>query len=340
MTAPTRRKGKQTWMFTSLPRILATGTAVGPKEGAGPLGDCFDLVHQDPYVGQTTWEKAERLLLELAQQQAITKSGLSMEDIDISVSGDLLPQNITSSFAARTAARPLIGVFSACATSMESVALASLMVDSGAARYALASTGSHNSTAERTFRTPTEYGAQKPPTAHCTVTGAGALVVGHGHSNIAISYATIGKVTDLGVKSPWEMGAAMAPAAVDTIWQHLADTGFCATDYDAVITGDLARVGQPIAHELLQKRGVDLGDRFLDCGILMYAPDQFEVFSGGSGPGCCACVTAAHLLPRVQSGEWRRILVVATGALLSPVTAGQGETIPCIAHAVTFEHVD
>ncbi|MCY0877059.1 MAG: stage V sporulation protein AD [Firmicutes bacterium] len=338
--AENRRVGKQTWSFDSLPKVLSAGTAVGPKEGAGPLGKAFDIVQDDPYVGEKTWEKAELKLLELAQQKAVDESGLVMADIDVTVSGDLLPQNITSNFAARTAARPLLGVYSACATSMESVALASLLVDSGASRYVLASTGSHNSAAERIFRTPTEYGAQKPPTAHCTVTGAGAIVVGQGQSSIGIRYATIGKVVDLGVKSPWEMGAAMAPAAADTIFQHMSDTGLSPDDYDAIVSGDLARVGHPIAKDLLEKRGIDLGDKFMDCGILMYSPDQAEVFSGGSGPGCCACVTFAHLLPRVKSGEWQRLLVVATGALLSVISAGQGETIPCIAHAVTFEHVD
>lgn len=329
--------GKQTWEFPSCPKVIGMGTAVGPKEGLGPLGQRFDLVHQDPYIGQDSWEKAERKLLELAQEKAVTNAGLSMEAIDCSVSGDLLPQNITSNFAARTAGRPLLGVFSACATSMEAVAQAALLVDNGFAKYALASTGSHNSTAERTFRYPTEYGAQKPPTAHCTVTGAGAIVLGQGVSRIGVRYATIGKVIDLGVKSPWEMGAAMAPAAVDTIVQHFEDTGFSPDAYDAIVTGDLARVGLPIAVELLEQRGIAVQGRMQDCGVLMYTADQPEVFSGGSGPGCCPCVTFAYLLPQLFSGKWKRILVVATGALLSQVSAGQGDTIPCIAHAVTFE---
>ncbi|MHB1627521.1 MAG: stage V sporulation protein AD [Bacilli bacterium] len=329
--------GKQTWSFVSGPRILGTGTVVGGKEGRGPLGDRFDLVHEDPYAGQESWEKAERKMLEQAQEKAVWKAGLSMEAIDVMIAGDLLPQITSAGFAARTAGRPMLGVFSACATSMQAVALAAALVEAKAARYALAATSSHNSSAERVFRFPTEYGGQKPPTAHCTVTGAGAAVVGAGMAGVRVTSATIGKVVDLGVKSPWEMGAAMAPAAVDTIVQHLADTGRCAGDYDLIATGDLARGGQPIAAELFGQRGIDVKDRFQDCGILMYDEHQPEVFSGGSGPACCACVTFAHLLRQVEEGVYGRILVVATGALLSPVTAQQHETVPCVAHAVCFE---
>ncbi|PWI56969.1 stage V sporulation protein AD [Sulfoacidibacillus thermotolerans] len=329
--------GQQTWEFTSRPRVLGTGTAVGEKEGAGPLGTEFDLVFTDPYLGQESWEKAERKLLEQAQEMAVQKAGLSMESVDVSISGDLLPHIISANFAARTNGKPLLGIYSACATSMEAVALSALLVDARAAKYALASTSSHNSTAERVFRYPTEYGGQKPPTAHCTVTGAGAAVIGHGINGPIVRYATIGKVLDLGVKSPWEMGAAMAPAATDTIVAHFRDTGLTVNDYDFIATGDLARVGHPIARELLKHQGIELDERFSDCGILMYHEDQPEVFSGGSGPACCACVTFGHLLRRIQRGEWKRILVVATGALLSTVSAQQSETIPCIAHAVTFE---
>ncbi len=329
--------GQQTWEFPSRPRVLGTGTAVGEKEGTGPLGKEFDLVFTDPYLGQESFEKAERKLLEQAQEKAVQKAGVTMEDVDFSVSGDLLPHLISANFAARTNGQPMLGIYSACATSMQAVALSALLVDSQAARYALASTSSHNSTAERIFRYPTEYGAQKPPTAHCTVTGAGSALIGNGTTGPTIRYATLGKVIDLGVKSPWEMGAAMAPAATDTIVAHLRDTGLCVEDYDFIATGDLARVGHPIARELLLRQHVDLGDRFSDCGILMYHADQPEVFSGGSGSACCACVTFAHLLRKLQAGKWKRILVVATGALLSTISAQQSETIPCIAHAVTFE---
>lgn len=331
------RVGKQTWEFASMPAVLGRSTAVGPREGRGPLGQSFDLVYEDPYAAQSSWEKAELAFMEKAQEKAVEKAGLTMESIDMVVSGDLLAQNICSNFAGRTAGRPLFGVFSACATSMQAVATAALLIESGAANYTVAAASSHHSSAERMFRFPTEYGGQKPPTAHCTVTGAGAIVLGNGTSRVRVRRATLGKVVDLGVQSPWEMGAAMAPAAVDTIAQHFEDTGLSPADYDLVATGDLARVGLPIAKDMLAQRGIDMGDTFTDCGILMFDPAQPDVFSGGSGPACCACVTFGHLLGKVERGELRRILVIATGALLSPLSAQQKETIPCIAHAVSFE---
>lgn len=330
--------GQQTWQFASPPRIVSTASAVGEKEGQGPLGIDFDLVVSDPYVGQKTWELAERKLMEMAQDKAITKAGLERGNIDLVVAGDLLCQNISANFSARTHGRPYLGVFSACASSMEAVALAAALVDAGQADYVLAAVSSHNSTAERMFRFPTEYGAQKPPTAHSTVTGAGAVVIGKAQNGIRITYATIGNVVDLGVQSPWEMGAAMAPAAVATIDQHFRDTGRQPADYDLIVTGDLARVGHPIAEELLSQKGWNLSGRFADCGNLIYDPKtQSEVFSGGSGAACCAVVTFSHLLPKLVAGDWKRMLVVATGALLSSVSAQQNETVPCIAHAVAFE---
>jgi len=330
--------GKQTWKFNSEPYLLATAAVVGPKEGEGPLGEDFDNVHEDPYVGQDSWEKAERRFFEEACERAMDKAGVCGEQINVLYAGDLLNQIITSNFAARQLAVPFLGVFGACSTSMESLALAAMTVDAGFADYALAATSSHNSTAERQFRYPTEYGGQKPPTSQCTVTGAGAAIVGkQGQNRPRITHATIGKVVDLGVISPFEMGPAMAPAAADTIAQHFQDTGRTPEDYDLIITGDLARIGHKLAEELLEQQGIYLGDKFKDCGILMYDPDQSEVFSGGSGCACCATVTYGHLMKRMGRGEFDRILVCATGALLSPMSSQQGESIPCIAHAVVIE---
>ena len=329
--------GKQTWYFANKPRILGTGTVVGEKEGKGPLGQSFDRSVTDPYFGQSSFEKAERKAMEMAQETAVQKAGLTMAMIDLIVSGDLLAQNISSHFAGRTSGRPLFNVFSACATSMQAVMLGAQLVDSDCANYALAAVSSHNSSAERAFRTPTEYGAQKPPTAHCTVTGAGAAVIGKGIAGIRITYATIGKIIDLGIDNPWEMGAAMAPAAVDTITQHFKDTQRTPDDYDLIVTGDLARVGHPIARSLLRKEGIWLDERFTDCGILMYDENQPEVFSGGSGPACAACVTFGYLLQGMEEGRYQKILVIATGALLSLLSSQQKESIPCIAHAVAFE---
>lgn len=337
--------GRQTWEFTNQPRIISTHTSVGPKEGAGPLGDDFDHVHPDAYLGTDSWEKAERLLAEEATQKAIDKAGLQTSDIDIAIAGDLLNQIITASFSARSLSVPFLGIYNACATSMEGLAIASALTDGGYATYALAATSSHNSTAERQYRYPTEYGAQKPPTAQCTVTGAGAAIVTTQkdpkyRSLPIVTHATIGKVIDLGIKSPWEMGPAMAPAAADTIHTHFDDTGRTPDDYDLIITGDLARVGLPIARELLEKQGYNFGDKLQDSGIWIYNESQEEVFSGGSGAACSAVVAYGPLFKRMKKGEFSRILVVATGALLSPITTMQGESIPCIAHAVAIERGD
>ncbi len=246
-------------------------------------------------------------------------------------------QIISNSFAARSLGVPYIGVFGACSTSMESLALASMLVNSGAAEHVLAGTCSHNCTAEKQFRYPTEYGSQKPPTAQYTVTGAGAAVVANKGEGPVVECATIGKVIDLGITDPFNMGAAMAPAAVDTIQAHFNDTGRSPSDYDLIVTGDLAGVGHPIAKELLLKNGVPMNDTvFGDCGLMVYDVQKQKVQAGGSGCGCSAVVTYGHLLKRIKKGELKRILVVATGALLSPLSFQQGESIPCIAHAVAI----
>jgi stage V sporulation protein AD len=297
------RSGKRTWLFTEPPVIAAAGTVVGPDEGSGPLSADFDLVHPTLDIGQPSWEKSERLLLEQAADIALQHANVRKDQIDIFVGGDLLNQIISNSFAARTLGAPYIGVFGACSTSMESLALASLIVATGAGDIVMAGTCSHNCTAEKQFRYPTEYGSQKPPTAQFTVTGAGAAVIRKQGAGPAVTSATIGKIVDLGIKDPFNMGAAMAPAAAETIQGHLEDTGREPGYYDMIVTGDLAGVGHP----------------------------------GGSGCACSAVVTYGHLLKRLQKGELRRVLVVATGALLSPLSFQQGETIPCIAHAVSIE---
>ncbi|MFC4767292.1 stage V sporulation protein AD [Effusibacillus consociatus] len=329
--------GKQSWKFENQPRLLASAAVGGPKEGQGPLRNDFDVIHDDSYVGQKNWEKAEEQLLQESIQLAVKKGGIQQSQVDLILAGDLINQITISSFSARTIGTPYLGIFGACSTSMEGLALAAQLVDSGFADYAVAATSSHNSTAERQFRYPTEYGGQKPSSAHCTVTGAGAALVGKGLQGPLITYATIGKVVDMGIKNPWEMGPAMAPAAVDTIVAHFQDTGRTPDDYDLIVTGDLARVGHPIAQELLETQGYRMKDKFSDCGILIFDPDQSEVFSGGSGCACCAAVTYGHLMKRMSKGELNRILVIATGALLSPLSVQQGETIPCIAHAVAIE---
>ncbi|MBJ6363056.1 stage V sporulation protein AD [Paenibacillus sp. GCM10012307] len=333
-------RGKQTWWFENRPVILGAATVVGPDEGDGPLAPCFDLIHPELDMQQKSWEKAERLLMEQATDIAIRNAGVSKEQLQFFIGGDLLNQIISSTFAARELELPYLGVFGACSTSMESLALSAMLVNSRSARRVLAGVCSHNCTAEKQFRYPTEYGSQKPPTAQYTVTGAGAAVIAEEGSGPVITSATIGRVVDMGITDPFNMGAAMAPAAVDTIQSHFEDTGRSPEDYDLIVTGDLASVGHPIAKDLLERNGVPIGKtEFTDCGLMIYdmVKQKNIIQAGGSGCACSAVVTYGHLLKRVRKGELKRILVVATGALMSPLSYQQGETIPCIAHAVSIE---
>ena len=330
--------GRRTWQFANRPVIIGTATVVGPDEGEGPLAADFDFIHDDLDMQEKSWEKAERKLLEQATQLAIVNANITQDQLNFFVGGDLLNQIISNSFAARTLGVPYIGVFGACSTSMETLALASLLVDSGNANYAMAGTCSHNCTAEKQFRYPTEYGSQKPPTAQYTVTGAGAAVVAKKGEGPQVTAATIGKIIDLGITDPFNMGAAMAPAAVDTILTHLKDLNRSPQDYDLIVTGDLANVGHPIAKDLFKKHGVPMDEaNFQDCGLMVFDVEKQAVQAGGSGCACSAVVTYGHILKRMQKGELRRVLIAATGALLSPLSYQQGETIPSIAHAVTIE---
>lgn len=333
-------KGHQSWHFAGRPKIISTATVVGPFEGQGPLSDDFDVIHGDLYIGQDSWEKAEKKLLEESASLAIQHAGLTKEQIQFFFGGDLMNQIISSSFAARTLAIPYIGVFGACSTSMESLALAAYTVNSGGANYALAGTCSHNASVEKQFRYPTEYGSQKPPTAQFTVTGSGSAVVsleGPAGSPVLTS-ATIGRVIDMGISDPFNMGAAMAPAAVDTIQAHFRDLQIEPSYYDLIVTGDLSKVGYEIANELLERHGIPIKQTtYKDCGMMIYDYEKQNVQAGASGCACSAVVTYGHLLRKLRSGELNRILVVATGALLSPLSFQQGESIPCIAHAVAIE---
>jgi stage V sporulation protein AD len=332
------KMGAQTWLFEKTPVIRSSGAVVGPDEGAGPLSADFDMVHDDIYVGEKSWECAERKLLEQAAMVAVQKAGVAMEDVGIFIGGDLLNQIVSATFASRSFGIPYLGVFGACSTSMESLALASLIVNTGHADLALAGTCSHNCTAERQFRYPTEYGGQKVATAQNTVTGAGAALVAKQGEGPKITSATIGKVVDMGLKDPNNMGAAMAPAAVDTIAAHLRDRGVSPGYYDLIVTGDLAAYGHQLAKELFDKNGIPISETtFDDCGLMIYDREKQGMFAGGSGCGCSAAVTYGHLLKRIERGELKRVLVVATGSLHSPITYQQKESIPCIAHAVAIE---
>ncbi|AHD04850.1 stage V sporulation protein AD [Paenibacillus larvae] len=332
-------KGHQSWLFENKPVILSTATVVGPEEGAGPLERDFDVIHEDMTLGQTSWEKAEKKLMEEAANLAIKKSGVNKGSIQFYLGGDLLNQIISNSFAARTLAIPYIGIFGACSTSMEGLALASLIVNAGAADHAMCGTCSHNCTVEKQFRYPTEYGSQKPPTAQYTVTGAGAAIVGRTGEGPVVTGATIGKVMDMGITDPFNMGAAMSPAAADTLQAHFRDFQREPGYYDLIVTGDLAAVGYDITKGLLKKHKVPMEQTtFKDCGLMVFDREKQGVQAGGSGCGCSAVVSYGHIMKQLKEGKLRRVLVVATGALLSPLSYQQGESIPCIAHAVAIEN--
>ncbi|MGE8205270.1 stage V sporulation protein AD [Heyndrickxia sp. NPDC080065] len=336
-------KGSQTWVFSNQPTILSTGVVGGPFEKNGNLADDFDKFHEDLWMGQDTYEKAQRVLIEDAVDVILQKEKIKEEKIQFFLSGDLINQITPSSFAARTIQIPNIGLFSACATSMEGLALASFLINYNGAKKIITGASSHNAAAEKQFRYPTEYGGQKPPSAQWTVTGAGFALVTSGNNvkdpHPRVTSATIGKVIDLGLSDPFNMGGAMAPAAVDTIERHFQDLRLDPSYYDLIITGDLATIGRNIALELFQNKGLPIDEKlFNDCGLLIYKKDQ-PVLSGASGPACSATVLYGHLLNQMKKGVYKRILVVATGALLSPLSFQQKETIPCIAHAVSIEWI-
>ncbi|MFC5774220.1 stage V sporulation protein AD [Ectobacillus antri] len=333
-----RLTGKQTWVFENEIYVQETGTAVGPKEAEGPLGSDFDITYDNLHCNEDNWELAERRLMSDSVSTTLQKATLQNKDIDFFLAGDLLNQTVTANYAARQLGIPFLGMFGACSTSMETLAIGSALVDGGFANRVLASVSSHNATAERQFRYPTEYGGQKPDTATFTVTGAGTALISSVKSPIRIMAATLGKVQDLGITDPFDMGSAMAPAAVHTIAQHFQDLGRTAADYDLIVTGDLSAVGTPIAKQMLLEEGYDMADVYNDCGLMIYNKDQ-EVFAGGSGCACSAVVTYGHLLKEMKKGTYNRILVVATGALLNPTMIQQKESIPTIAHGVVFERV-
>lgn len=329
--------GKQSWIFESKPVIISSSAIGGPFEGKCELASDFDKIHDDIWLGQDSFEKAEEKLLEEALNVAIQKSGIKKDDIQFLISGDLLNQIVSSSFAARAMSIPYFGIFGACSSSMEGLSLASLMVDTKFAHYVLCGASSHNASVEKQFRYPTEYGGQKPPTSQWTVTGAGAALIGENGNGPKVTSATVGKVIDMGIKDPFDMGAAMAPAAVSTIEAHFNDLNIDYSNYDLIATGDLGRVGHKIASDMLKKDGIDIPENiFTDCGMLIYGSDP-KVFSGGSGCACSATVTYGHILNRMKKNELKRVLIVATGALMSPLSYQQKESIPCIAYAVSIE---
>ncbi len=332
-----KRIGRSTLSFAGRPVIVATAAVAGPDEGKGPLGGEFDDVKKDRLLGNKSWEKAEAQLLTEVITIVMGKANLDQSQVDLLAAGDLLNQIISADFTAREFTIPFLGLFGACSTMAESLIVAAMAVDGGYADNVVAAASSHFDTAERQFRYPIEHGTQRHPTTQWTATGAGAALVSSMGRGPVITAATIGAVVDYNQKNINDMGAAMAPAAADTIARHLQGTGRRPEDYDLIVTGDLAAVGLPVAADMLKEQGLDLGARFGDCGLMLYDHEKQDVHAGGSGCACSALVFCAHIHRLLQRGQYRRVLLVGTGALFSPTSAQQGESIPGIAHAVEIE---
>lgn len=331
------QRGNGTWLFNNHPVIMSTGTVGGPFEAQGQIPEAFDVLHDDMWLKKNSYETAQQKMMEEANDFAIKKSSIEKEQIDFIISGDLINQITPSTFAAKTMDAPYLGLFSACATSMEGLALAAFITNGAGANYILTGTSSHYSSTERQFRYPTEYGSQIPPTAQRTVTGAGCALVAKVGTGPIITSATLGKVIDMEMTDPFNMGGAMAPAAVDTIITHLNDRKVDISYYDLIITGDLGEVGHQVSFDLLRERGIDIkANQYVDCGTTIYKKQQ-NVNAGASGTASSAVGIYGHYLKKVKNGSAKKILAVATGALHSPLVIQQKKSIPCIAHAVSIE---
>ncbi len=316
------------------PAIHSFACIVGQKEGEGPMGECFDRIEQDPCFGEETWEQAESRLQADTLQLAMEKGNLQPAALDCIIAGDLVNQCTSSTFALRSLGVPFLGVYGACSTMAESLLIASLLVDGGFCQNAAAVTSSHFSTAERQFRFPLSYGGQRTPTSQWTCTASGAVVVSAEGNAPRLRGACIGKIVDYGITDANNMGAAMAPAAADTIFRYLQDTRTTPDDYDMIVTGDLGNIGSPLLLDLLKAQGVDISAQHHDCGAMMFDEHSQDTHAGGSGCGCAGSLLCGHFLPMLKRGEIRRILFAATGALLSPMSSQQGESIPGISHLV------
>ena len=340
-----KRKGMQSVFFENKPYISAAAAFGGVKEGKGPLGPYLDYILEEDSFGEKTWEKAESYMLKETMLRALEKSGKSKADIDLMLSGDLLNQLMSSSFMARDLHLPFLGLYGACSTMAESMLMGAMITDGGFAQNLLAGASSHFCTAERQFRMPLEHGNQRPPSAQWTATAAGAVVMSAKEAkqkkrNIRLTHGTIGKVIDAGVKDANQMGSAMAPAAVDTILQHLEDTKRDFGYYDLILTGDLGYIGKDIAADLLSDAGVKkdvLAKNYDDCGTMIYDREGQDVHGGGSGCGCSAAVLCGKIIHQMEQGVYDKVFLVSTGAMLSTISPFQGESIPGIAHGVALE---
>ena len=332
-----KKIGKQTIIFDNPPTILETASIVGPKEAGGPLAKYFDKTLEDEFWGEETWEKAESKIVKETSGLAINKANLSNEQIDYCFSGDLLNQCISSSFGLRDSSIPLFGIFGACSTFVEGLSLGAVFAEISGANNILALASSHFCSAEKQFRFPLELGNQRTPTAQWTVTGSGAAIISKNGTGPFITSITTGKIVDMGIKDVNNMGAAMAPAALDTLLAHFKDTGRNPSYYDGIFSGDLGYVGKDILGDLALKNGYNINSIYNDCGVLIFDKEKQDTHSGGSGCACIATVFSGYLFNQLKAKKYKKILLIATGALTNSTTSQQGESIPGIAHAISIE---
>ena len=330
------KRGRQSFVLPQLPVIRNWASVAGKKESEGPLAHTFDITSQDTYFGEKTWEQAEKKMQQMALHKLAEKAGMKKEEFELVLSGDLLNQCIGSSFSLRNTGIPHLGLYGACSTMAESLLLSSVMVGGGFADKVVAQTSSHFASSERQYRFPLGYGGQRTPTSQWTVTGSGAALVCSSGTGPRIECCTLGTVTDLGIKDANNMGAAMAPAAFETIRAHMQDLNRTPEDFDLIVTGDLGQLGKELLLELGRRNHLPLGGKLTDCGTLVFDNTTQDVHAGGSGCGCSAITLCGYLLNQLNEGKLRRILFCGTGALLSPTSTQQGLPIPGVCHAVSI----
>ena len=331
-----QKLGNQTVRFATSPYIISRASVVGTKEGEGPLKDTFDMIVSDDKMGQVSWDLAEGAFQKTAVEIALKKAGLGNKDIEYILSGDLQNQCAATHYGLRETNIPFLGLYGACSTMVESLTVGSMIICGGYAERVVCLTSSHFCSAEKQYRNPLEYGGQRTPTAQWTATASGAAILAKEGIGPRITHITTGKIVDKGITDVSNMGAAMAPAALDTITAHFKDTGRTPEDYDLILTGDLGVTGSEILCELIKKDGYDIEKKHNDCGKMLYNIESQDVHAGGSGCGCCASVLCGHILTELEKGNYKNILVAATGARMNPLTVLQGESIPTISHAIAI----
>lgn len=331
------RAGRSTVIFEKPPAIVTSSSTVGKKEGEGPLKEDFDYILEDDAYGEESWEKAESKLQQETVKRLLEKAKIEEEEVNYILAGDLLNQCAGANYAMRNFNVPFLGLYGACSTMAESMMIGSMLIGGGVADNAVCVTSSHFCSAEKQYRYPLEYGGQRAPTAQWTVTGSGAVLLSAGNGIARIKSVTTGKVIDMGTNDANNMGAAMAPAACDTLTAIFDETKTTPLDYDLILTGDLGVIGSDILRDLMNRKGFDIYEKHNDCGMMIFDIKGQDVHAGGSGCGCCGSVFAGHIMKLFEEGKINKMILMATGALMNPLAVFQGETIPAIAHGLVIE---